>query len=117
MHKLAINPNDLEKYFVERVNKGDLEGLVALYEPNATIADGEREIAIGKNQIREFFAGLLANHPRYDSSVQAEALCSGDLALTSSRTGNGDITAEIARRQPDGSWLWVVDQFTLAENK
>ena len=117
MHKSAKNPNDLEKYFIERANEGDVEGLVALYEPDAVIADGKREIAIGKNQIREFFVKLLANHPQYDPSVQAEALCSGDLALTSSRTGSGDITAEIARRQPDGSWLWVVDQFTLAANK
>ena len=116
MHKSAKNPNDLEKYFVERANKGDVEGLVALYEADAIIADGKKEIANGKKQIREFFVRLLENHPQFDPSVQAEALCSGELALTSSRTGNGDITAEIARRQLDGSWLWVVDQFTLTTN-
>ena len=48
-------------------------------------------------------------------SIQAPALCSGNLALTSSRLGNGDITAEIARRQPDGNWLWAVDQFALGK--
>ena len=117
MHKPANVPNDLEKYFVERANAGDVEGLVALYEPDAVISDGEREVAIGLNQIREFFVEYLSHRPHFEPSVQAEALHSGDVALTSSRTSNGDITAEIARRQPDGSWLWVVDQFSLGNLK
>jgi hypothetical protein len=33
----------------------------------------------------------------------------GDVALTSTRF-QGGATAEIARRQPDGSWLWAADQ-------
>ena len=113
MHKPAKEPNDLEKFFVERANAGDVEGLVALYEPNAIVAYAEGEVAIGLTRIREFFVKFLANRPHLDLSVQAAALCSGDLALTSSQLSNGDITAEVARRQPDGSWLWVVDQFAL----
>ena len=113
MHEPAKDPNDLEKLFVERANVGDVEGLVALYEPNAIVAYGNGEAAIGLNQIREFFVKFLANRPQLDSSTQAAALCSGDLALTSSRLSNGDITAEVARRQPNGSWLWVADQFKL----
>ena len=113
MHRPAKEPNDLEKFFVERANAGDAEGLVALYESNAIVAYGDGEVAIGLNQIREFFVKFLVNRPQLDSSIQAAALCSGDLALTSSRLSNGDITAEVARRQPDGNWLWVVDQFEL----
>ena len=113
MHKQAMEPNDLEKLFVERANAGDVEGLVALYEPNAIVAYGEGEFAIGRTQIREFFVTFLTNRPQLDPGVQTAALCSGDLALTSSKLRNGDITAEVARRQPDGSWLWVVDQFAL----
>ena len=112
-HKPATEPNDLEKVFIERANAGDVEGLVALYESNATLADGDGEVVIGLSQIREVFVKFLATRPQLDPSIQAAALCSGDLALTSSRLSNGDITAEVARRQPDGSWLWVVDQFEL----
>ncbi len=108
MHKTAQEPNDLEKFFVERANAGDVEGLVALYEPNAIVAYGDGKFAIGLSQIQEFFVKFVANQPRLDPSNQSAALCSEDLALTSSKQSNGDITAEIARSQPDGSWLWVV---------
>ena len=115
MHKLAKEPNDLERFFVERANAGDVEGLVALYESNATLDCGDGEVVVGIDQIRKFFINFLASRPQFAPSVQAPALCSGNLALTSSRLGNGDITAEIAQRQPDGNWLWAVDQFALAK--
>jgi hypothetical protein len=34
----AVEPEDLERLYVERVNAGDFEGLVALYEPDAAMA-------------------------------------------------------------------------------
>lgn len=113
MHEPAKEPNDLERFFVERANAGDIDGLVALYEPDATLASGDGELAVGRDAIRAFLLKFLAGRPRLAPSVQAPALCSGDLALTSSRLDNGDVTAEVARRQPDGNWLWVVDQFAL----
>jgi len=117
MYKPAKEPNELEKLYVERANAGDVDGLVALYETDAILADGQGEVAHGLNQIRKFFIKFLVDRPRLDPSIQAPALRSGNLALTSSRLRNGDITAEIARRQPDGSWLWVVDQFALGNKE
>ena len=37
----------------------------------------------------------------------------GDLALTSTRLPGGGATVEVTRRQPDGSWRWVIDQPAL----
>jgi ketosteroid isomerase-like protein len=113
MHQLAKDPNDLEKFFVARANAGDVEGLVALYEPNAIVTDGWGRVATGHQEIRDYLAEFLAKAPRLTPSTQAPALCCGDLALTSSRLNNGEVTAEVARRQPDGSWLWAIDQFAL----
>lgn len=113
MHKPAEAPNDLEKYFVERANAGDVDGLVALYEENATLACDDGTVLVGVKQIREFFVEYLKSRPRLEPSDQSEALCCGDLALTSSRHSNGGVSAEIARRQPDGCWLWVVDRFSV----
>jgi hypothetical protein len=52
--------------------------------------------------------------PAIEFGDQRPALISGDLALTSTRCSNGSVTAEIARRQGDETWLWVIDQFTIA---
>ena len=117
MYKRANNPNDLEEYFVERANTGDLEGLVALYESNATLDCGDGEPVVGVDQIRQFFISYLMSHPQLTPSVQAPALRSGNLALTSSRHSNGDVSTEIARRQPEGNWLWAVDQFAVGRQQ
>ena len=37
----------------------------------------------------------------------------GDLALGSTRLADGGVTAEVARCQPDGTWLWVIDQWSV----
>lgn len=115
LYEPAKHPNDLERFFVERANTGDVGGLLALYEPHAVLAVGQVKIAVGLDQIRDFLVRFLEARPQLDASDQARALVSGDLALTSSRLSNGEITAEIARRQPDGSWLWVVDQFVIGK--
>jgi ketosteroid isomerase-like protein len=115
MHPPARDPDDLERFFVARANAGDVEGLVALYEANATLDAGDGESVVGHEELRRFFTDYLASAPQFDPSLQTPAVCSGDLALTSSRLGNGDITGEVARRQPDGTWLWVIDRFTLGK--
>jgi hypothetical protein len=56
----------------------------------------------------ERYRALLASRPQFTGQVQP-ALRRGDLALTSTRFPGG-ATAEIARRQSDGSWLWAADQ-------
>lgn len=116
MHKPAKEPNDLERFFVERANAGDVEGLVALYEPDAVLAGDDGDVVVGRDQLRDFFIEFLKDSPQLGESAQAPALLSGDLALTSSRLGNGDLTAEVARLQPNGHWHWVIDQFALGRN-
>ena len=112
-HELAREPEDLARFFVARANAGDVEGLAALYEPDAVLATGRGEIATGTEEIRGFYARLLASRPRFEPGVQT-SLRNGRLALTSSRLGNGNVTAEIARQQADGTWLWTLDQPMLA---
>lgn len=115
MHPPARNPNDLEKFFVERANNRDVTGLVALYEPGAVVAYGDGQYAVGLERIQEFFESFVAGRPELEPGAQAPAVCSGDVALTSTTLTNGDVTAEIARRQQDGTWLWVVDHFALVK--
>jgi ketosteroid isomerase-like protein len=106
----ARDPEDLSRLFVERANAADLEGLVALYEPDAVLARPDGTAATGAAQIREFYARLLADRPRFTPGRPHPALRCGDLALTATRLPDGGATAEVARRRPDGTWRWVLDR-------
>lgn len=113
--KPALQPEDLARFFVHRANAGDVEGLVALYESDAVLSVGEGKVAVGVEAIRDFYTKLLANRPTFEPGEQRPALRQGDLALTSSRLTNGVVTAEVARKQSDGSWLWIIDQPVIAK--
>jgi ketosteroid isomerase-like protein len=108
------DPQELARLLGSRANAGDVEGLVALYQPDAVLAIGQGRVAVGADAIRRFFTELLATGRKFSLTEQRPALVSGDIALTSARLPNGAVTAEIARRQSDGTWLWVVDQPSVA---
>ncbi|MBO0682737.1 MAG: nuclear transport factor 2 family protein [Candidatus Dormibacteraeota bacterium] len=104
----ARRPEDLGRYFLERANAGDVDGLVELYEPDAVLAFPSGRLTRGREAIRQVYAELLAGRPTF-SGEQAPAIVNGDLAFTSTRIAGG-VTGEVARRQADGSWLWLIDQ-------
>jgi ketosteroid isomerase-like protein len=109
-HERELQPEDLSQLIVERLNAGDVAGLVALYEPDAVMALPGGQTATGAGEIRTAYEQIVADRLTFQPGVQQATLRCGDLALTSSRLADGTITAEVARRQPDGPWLWVLDQ-------
>ena len=110
----ARDPQDLERLLVSRERAGDVDGMAALYEPHAVLDCGGGRLTLGREAIRAFYAGLVAMGRKFDFGDQRPAIISGDLALSSTRLPDGSVTAEIARRQGDGTWLWVIDQFSIA---
>ena len=110
----ARDPQDLERLLVSRERAGDVDGMAALYEPHAVLDCGDGGLTLGREAIRAFYTGLVAMGRKFDFGDQRPAIISGDLALTSTRLPDGSVTAEIARRQGDGTWLWVIDQFSIA---
>lgn len=109
----ALVPEDLDRLFVERANAGDVDGVVALYEPDAVLAFPPGQLTVGAEAIRRVYAELLASPPAF-SGVIRPAVRNGDIALTST-TRAGNATAEVARRQGDGTWLWMIDQPSVME--
>jgi SnoaL-like domain len=112
------DPQDLERQLVVRENTGDVSGMTALFEPDAVIELNDGRLLRGEEAIHEFFTelqvtGLGPEGRRFRLGEQRPALICGDLALTSTRSLDGDITSEVARRQADGTWLWVIDRWSV----
>lgn len=117
----ATQPEDLSRFFLERANAGDVEGVVALYESDAVLVGPGRQVITGKQALRQVYTQLFAGKPTFAGETQA-AIHNGDLALTSTQFTTSSVgldgnlmtmktaTTEVARRQPDGTWLWVIDQ-------
>ena len=116
----ATSPEELHERWVDGVNRGDLDDLTPLYEPDAAFVVRPGEIVAGLAAVREATAGLLALRPRA-ALEPLVAVRTGDLALLISRwrlTGTspdgapveiGGQTSDVARRQGDGTWRFAID--------
>jgi len=107
--------------FEAAFNAGDVEALVALYEPDAVMALSPGKLARGIAEIRAVFEQFAETHAKMRLET-ATTLETGDgLALLHGKwtlTGRGPdghpfeaaaTSAEVLRRQPDGRWLYVLD--------
>ena len=109
-----MDPAELHRSVEDGINAGDIAALVSLYEPNAVLLGEEGAEAIGPDAIREAWS-MVAGLGKIQVTTR-DAIELGDLALLSNTwtfdaEGFHDsaITAEVARRQPDGTWLYVID--------
>ena len=119
------NPAEIHHEFAAAASARDLERLLALYEPDATVIAPPGEQSAGRRRdgfeaIKAHLEGLLAMQPEM-RILASQVHEKGDLALLSSRwqatvtlpggsqrqlEGNG---SELARRQAGGGWLLVID--------
>ncbi len=101
---------------------GDLEAAVTLYEPEAVLSWGPDRAAVGREAIRQVLAEVM-NMRLPLRCRTANVLLAGNLALITgerSMRGTGPDGMAIAlagpatlvvRRQPDGTWLTVADEW------
>ena len=76
----ARRPEDLHRLFVEALNAGDADAVMALYEPGASLVRQPGQVATGTEAIRAARGGFLA----LKGTVSLETRCVlgvGDLAL------------------------------------
>ncbi len=117
----ARSPEETHALLEAAINAADVDALVEVYEPNATlVVPPEGELVSGHAAIRHALGPTLALAPTAEFEVVAK-LEGDDLALTYGRwrmvgsdpagdrvelAGRGTI---VSRRQPDGNWLIVLD--------
>ena len=113
-------PEQVLESIVDGINTGNLDSLMPLYEPGAAFAAQPGTLAHGLPGVRGSLAAFIAMKGTLDLQV-TRVLEAGDLALVAgvwSFTGTGPdgepvkLTAHnagVLRRQPDGSWRFVID--------
>jgi ketosteroid isomerase-like protein len=116
----ADTPQDVHRLFTEWFQAGDIGRLLSLYERDALFVPQPGQAAVGHAAIREALSGFLALGGRFEMAPEPP-LIAGDVALLCSSwtlAGSGPDgapfqlagrTADVARRQADGTWLTVID--------
>jgi uncharacterized protein (TIGR02246 family) len=117
----ATEPEQIHGLFEQAFNAGDLEALMALYEPDAALVPQPDVVAKGTAAIRDSLQWFLDRRGQITLETKLVVRV-GDVAYLANRwslTGGtmpdgspaelGAATAEVARRQPDGTWLYVID--------
>jgi uncharacterized protein (TIGR02246 family) len=117
----ATEPDQLHRLFEQAFNAGDLDALMALYEPDAALIPQPGVLTEGTAAIREALQWFLDRRGQIALDTKLVVRV-GDVAFLANRwslTGGtmpdgspaqlGAATAEVARRQSDGTWRYVID--------
>jgi len=113
-------PEQLMQAFNDRFAARDLDGLASLYEPDAVFRPEPGVVVEGIDAIRQALGALFELNPTLEATP-TEVLHVGDIALVvnewtmvgtapdGSEVRKGGRSADVVRRQPDGSWLVLID--------
>ena len=116
----AKTPKEAHDLFVAYFNEGDLEKVISLYEPNATLVMMSEAVQ-GREAIRNAMGMFLSFKGHMELQVDrifqtddvdvlfsSWTLTGSDPQDGSPRVTSGQ-TSDVVRKQPDGNWLFVID--------
>jgi uncharacterized protein (TIGR02246 family) len=115
------DPRQLHQAWEKAYNGGDVDGLVELYEPDATVFPQPGSPVTGRAAIRDALAPFVAlgGHLQMRTTAVIEsgelAVAYGEWSLNGGTDPDGNPVAlggratDVMRRQSDGSWLDVID--------
>ncbi len=128
---VAKTPAEAMKLLDSRIVARDLDGIIALEEPEAAIVGHDGSITRGRADIRAFYAEWFKSDPVLTVSPRQTVIAggssiSGDKVIGRTATIMGDYVLEQTRadgtrerftgkfcttvgEQPDGTWLYVLD--------
>jgi ketosteroid isomerase-like protein len=112
----ASKPKELHELFKKFWNSKDVDGMLTLYEPDAVLA-GQEGAAEGHAAIRAQYETFFSMGADIDFVGDGVSWEFDDLSLTHGHwkmTVGSEVvaeakTAEVARRGPDGTWRYILD--------
>lgn len=109
----STTPEQLALNFAQAFNRRDLEAILSLFEPEAVLAPQPGQAVSGADGLRGALAGFLGLKAPFDLSLR-RVLSTGDTALIIGDwrlegVGLAGTTADVARRDADGVWRYVID--------
>jgi uncharacterized protein (TIGR02246 family) len=106
-----MQPEDVTRLVAERLNAGDAAGVAALYEPDAVLAYPADRPLTGREAIQAIYQQMVDAGVKFAIETPLPTVRFEDLALTSTRSAdNTGVRVQVLRRQPDGSWLRIIDR-------
>lgn len=121
-YESASTPAELMTLFAGRAASGDAEGLLALYEPDGVFEPELGVVLRGREAVRSALIELAAMRPRIEYSGDPDVVVVDNIAIVSNSWSmtaelpdggvhrDGGLSADVLRRQADGSWLVLIDQ-------
>jgi len=114
------NPEEMNTAFAKAYNSGSIENLLALYESSSIHVHPNGEIQHGIHSFQQTLVellqwkGVMVSHNIYCIPFENIALLRAHFILNTVDPDGNPIqmqghTTEIVRKQPDGSWKYIVD--------
>lgn len=109
------NAVDLHGQYEEAMNAADLDAMSDLFDLEARVHLPDGVIVAGRDAVREVYAALFAQGAsirlttRFGTEVGDLALLSCSWEGVSGGQKMSGVSAEVARRQADGRWAFLID--------
>jgi uncharacterized protein (TIGR02246 family) len=116
---LPAKPEDWPRVFEQHLNDGDLDAIMALYEPEARFVTRSGETLVGRDAIRKVLAGMIEAKTQFQSRV-LRVVTVGDIAQLYTDFEGTTVDAsgktvpvrnraiEVLLRQPSGDWKLIM---------
>jgi uncharacterized protein (TIGR02246 family) len=117
------SPEEICRLFQQYMAQGDIDSVLSVYDPEAVFLNQSGEVKRGEEGLRQELTPFAALKADFDFNIR-QIIESGDIALMHtewkvSLPGQMPLYAyaiEVARRQPDGTWRWLIgDPFTIGK--
>ena len=115
----AMSPEDICRLFQQFMAEGDIDSVLNVYDPEAVFLNQSGEVTKGRQGLRLELAPLAAMKARFHFDIK-QVIQTGDIALmhtewkVSVPQPMTVYAIEVARRQPDGTWCWLIgDPYTV----